>query len=262
MSIRLNFYLSKMNSKLMTLKHFNVIALLLFANFSWSQITTDGNIIKQPKKEALPERSLDTINTEFYFQFSPQYTFRTLTPSPAPFGKELGYRDSEYALWSNSLSVGIRNKIHNKFYFDFGLGYSSNKEGNQYKIGDTSYVTTRSYRHFAVPIKFSYITGNDISFYASIGVTPKAFFNALYEEEYTFQNAPRKTEKVEEQGYSSFLIDLTAATGFRLRMSNNFGVFAGVEARRQLNSNYSNQHPYVRKAYALGFNLGIYFPIQ
>ena len=246
----------------MTLKHFNVIALLLFANFSWGQISTGGNVIKDPRKQALPERRIDTTNTEFYFQFSPQYTFRTLESSPAPFGKDLGVRANEYALWANSVSVGLRNKIHNKFYFDFGIGFSSNKEGNKYDSNDTSFVTSRSYRHFAVPIKFSYITGGDISFYASIGATPKAFFNVMYLEEYTFQNAPRNREFVEDQGYTSFLLDLTAAAGFRLRMSDSFGIYAGVEGRRQLNSNYSVQSPYIRKAYALGFNLGLYIPLQ
>ena len=246
----------------MTLKHINVVTLLLFANFSLSQITTGGNVIKDPRKESLPEKRVDTTNTEFYFQFSPQFTFRTLEESPAPFGKELGRRASEYGLWSNSISVGLRNRIHNNFFIDFGLGFSSNKEGNQYQSNDTSYVTSRSYRHFAVPIKFSYITGGDLSFYASVGFTPKAFFNVLYTEEYTFQNAPRDREVVEDQGYSSFLVDLTAASGFRLRMSDGFGIYAGLEARRQLNSNYSDQYPYIRKAYALGFNLGLYFPID
>lgn len=245
----------------MTLKHFNVIALLLFANFSVAQISTGGEIIKnsQTPKET-PVR--DTFDAEFYVAIAPQYTFRTLESSAAPFGKPLGQRNTEYGTWTNSFTAGVRSRLHNNFYLDFGAGYAANKEENSFARNDTSFLTTRTYRHFAVPLKLAYMTQGDLSFYAAVGLMPKAFISTLYTEDHTYNGVTRDKSIVEKQGFNAFILDVTADVGLRVNMSSSFGVFAHVQARRQLNSNYSDQSAYIRKPYALGFNLGLFFPMD
>ena len=245
-----------MNSNIITKKYFSVITLLLFANlYSSAQITTSGEVVKSTEIKAVEE-----VNSEFFLSISPQFTGRTLISNDAPFGKELGVRESETGLWSNSFTAGLRSKMHKNLYLDFGLSYLTNKETNEFNRQDTTFNITRTYSHIGVPVKFAYITPGDLSFYASIGLTPKAFLNAKVEEIITANNLSSSNEFNESMGYTSFLLEATLNLGLRLKMNDSFGLFVHAEGRRQLISNYSNQNPYIRKAYAIGLNVGLFFP--
>jgi opacity protein-like surface antigen len=209
--------------------------------------------VQNPQKEVKSK-----TGTEIYFGISPAYTYRTLTTNDGLFAQPIGYRADETAEWTTGFNAGIRNKINSFLKFEIGVGYSSNKEAYDYTEGDSVFRYTNTYRHISFPIRLAYTYGDEISFYGGIGVIPKAFLSMKREEtSLDINNKEATNETVERDKFNMFLIDAVATIGTQIKFSPNYGVFIMAEARRQLNNNFNSQSPYIRKPYALGFNVGI-----
>jgi hypothetical protein len=194
---------------------------------------------------------------ELYFGASPSYTFRTLRSNDNIFGKELGERENEVAAWTTSFAAGVRSQINKNLIFELGVGFSRNRETYDFTETDSVHRYINTYRHISFPIRIAYTYGEDISFYGGIGVMPKAFLS-LKREVTTLDvnNNEATVDIIEKDGFNFFVIDAIATIGTRIKLNPNYGIFAMVEGRRQLTSNYTEQGAYIRKPYALGFNLG------
>lgn len=237
---------------------FLLLPILLISLGATAQIVTDGS---EPTKEEETPREIkepkEKNGFELYFSASPSYTFRTLKPNDNIFGQELGQREFEEAAWTTSFAAGIRSKINKNLLFELGVGYSSNRETFDYTETDSVFRYTNTYRHVSFPIRLAYTYGDEISFYGGIGVMPKAFLSLKRELTILDINGDESTEDlIIKDKYNFFVIDAMATIGTRIKLNPNYGIFAMVEGRRQLTNNYDEQGPYVRKPYALGFNLG------
>jgi hypothetical protein len=235
-----------------------LLPILLIAFNSGAQIITDDS---KPEKEEETSEEVKVPKKksgfELYFGASPSYTFRTLETNDNIFGQELGQREFEEAAWTTSFAAGIRNQINKNFIFELGVGYSSNRETFDFTEADSVYRYINTYRHISFPIRVAYTFGDDISFYGGIGVMPKAFLSLKREVTTLDLNGDESTEDIiVKEKYNFFVIDALATIGTRIKLNPNYGIFAMLEGRRQLTNNYDDQGPYIRKPYALGFNLG------
>lgn len=241
------------------MKKFLIFPILLVAFNLSAQIVSDDS--KPDKENDSPEdkkEHKEKSGFELYFAASPSYTFRTLEPNDNIFGKELGQREFEEAAWTTSFAAGVRSQINKNVLFELGVGFSSNRETFDFAETDSVYRYTNTYRHISFPIRIAYTYGEDVSFYGGIGVMPKAFLSLKSEVTTLDVNNNETTEDlIIKEKFNFFVIDAMATIGTRIKLNPHYGIFAMVEGRRQLTNNYNKQGPFIRKPYALGFNLGI-----
>lgn len=233
-----------------------IIALLVSYSIS-AQIVTDGDNSKNNETQPKPN---EKSGIEIYAGLSPSYTFRTLTENEGIFGKPLGERENEIGEWISSFEVGIRNDLTSNLQLQIGLGFTRNRESYSFESTETDsiYRYVNTYRHISFPIRLSYEYGEEIAFFGGIGLMPKAFLSMKkVETVIDINNQENDVTTIEREGFNFFVVDAIANMGTKIQFNENYGIYATVEARRQLSNNYDNQSPYIRKPYALGFNLGV-----
>lgn len=235
------------------MKKYLSLTLLCLSFFGNTQIVS----VDTPPSEKKTKKKVKT-DTELYFGVSPAYTYRTLTINDGLFAQPIGHRVNETAKWTTGFNVGIRNKISEHVKLEIGAGYSSNEEYFDFTENDSVFRYTNTYRNLTFPIRLAYTYGEDISFYTGIGIIPKAFLSMKREETVLDTNRREETTiSIEREKFNLFLVDAVITVGTQIKLNPNYGLFAMIEARRQLNNNYNRQSAYIRKPYALGFNVGI-----
>lgn len=237
----------------------------LIVLFSFSLLSIHGQIIggtdeKEPLEEVKTKEKVkkEKSGIELYFGATPSYTYRTLKINEGLFAKPLDYREDEKGVWTSGYFIGVRNPLYKSLKLDIGVGYSVNKEIFSFESADSLFQYTNSYRHIAVPIKAAYSFGEGISFYAAIGIVPKAFLS-LKNTTTTFDKyGEKQTEDlIIRDKYNFFLLDAVVDAGVQIKLGDYVGIFVFLEGRHQLVNNYTKQGPYIRKPFALGFNCGI-----
>lgn len=240
------------------MKYFLTSLILLLSFIGTAQIISqDENKTKKPtEQEELTSTKEKTI--ALFFSVTPAYTFRTLGVNEGLFSKPLGIKEDEYGEWTTGYHIGIRNKLSDHLKFSIGAGYSQNKESYDFEQSDSVYRYRNSYRHISFPIQLAFTFGNDISFYGGIGIIPKAFISMKQDKTTLDINGNEATEStIYKEKFNSILIDAVVSVGTQIKLNENYGIFAMVEARRQLNNNFNNQSPYIRKPFAIGLNVGV-----
>lgn len=213
--------------------------------------------VKKDRK-VKPEKDKTKTGVEIFFGVSPAYTYRTLTTNEGIFAQPLGQRVDEKPMWSVGYNLGVRTPLAKGFKLEIGAGYESNKEKYDFESSDSVYRYTNNYHSISIPIKIAYTFGDQIKFYGALGVVPKGFITMTKKVTSLDINNKEATEKFRERDkYNLFLVDAAASIGTQIKLSDNYGIYANIEGRRQLNSNYNKQYPYNRKPFALGFNIGI-----
>ncbi len=240
------------------MKYFLILLLSTTSLLTSAQIITNTNP-SEVKKEIVTEKEIKIkTGTEIYVGVSPSYTFRTLEINEGLFGKPLGHRNEEVGEWTTGFNVGVRTKVTDFLKLEIGVGYSGNKESFDFTSNDSVFKYSNTYRHIDFPMRIAYSYGNEISFYGALGVIPKAFISMKDETTTLDINGNEQTIKtIEKDNFNFFLIDAVATIGTQVKFSENYGMYAMLEGRRQLTNNYNSQSAYIRKAFAIGFNVGI-----
>ncbi|MDX1652023.1 MAG: hypothetical protein R3277_06000 [Brumimicrobium sp.] len=232
---------------------------ILFYPVTWAQIlsTDDGGLEVKEEVKEITEEPIPKSGLEIYFGISPAYTYRTLEEREGIFGKDPAYRTAETGEWVSSFSGGIRNELNKHLFFEVGVGYFRNRVSYDFKEPDSVFSYIHTYRHIAFPVRIAYTYGKDVSLYGALGVIPKAFIG-MKEELTTLDISNKETteERIFREGYNLILLDAVASLGTRIKFNRNYGIFALIEARTQLTDNFDKQSPFVRRPYALGFNVG------
>lgn len=241
------------------MKKYLIVFLVVFSFGVNAQIITNSPEIKEKKeKKVKPEKDKTKTGVEFFVGVSPALTYRTLTVNDGIFGQPLGQRVDEKPMWSVGYNLGVRTPLAKGFKLEIGAGYESNKEKYDFESSDSIYRYTNNYHSISIPIKLAYTYGDQIKFYGALGIVPKGFISMTKRETVLdINNKESLIKSRERDGYNLFLLDATASIGTQIKLSENYGVFANIEGRRQLTSNYNKQNSYVRKPFALGFNIGI-----
>jgi|GEM_PF-231308 len=236
-----------------------VVICILF-NSLHAQIITETPPQKneKDKKDMGPEK-IAPSDTDIYFGVSPMYTFRTLVTNEGLFGEEVGDREQEFGSWVSSYGIGLRSGISKHFLLDFGFGVSRNREAFSINEPDSLFEYTSTYRQIAIPIQLGYTYGEEISFFMSLGLMPKAFLSQrkdiLFRDQSGFE--VEETEII-KNGYEQFLVDAIGRVGFRFQTSNKLGIYLMGEGFYQLSNNYTDQGPYIRRPFGIGLSMGFH----
>jgi hypothetical protein len=239
---------------------FFLFSICLASSTFHAQIITNSEVETTEKEEVIerPERTAPS-STEFYLGISPMYTFRTLESNEGLPGEPIGDRVNEFGSWVSSYGIGLRSGISKHLVLDFGFGLSRNRESYSIDEPDSLFQYTSTYRHISIPIQIGYTYGKEISFFTSIGVMPKAFLSQrkdiLFRDEAGFEVEEKEIIKDE---YQQFLVDAIGRVGLRFQANNNYGLYIMGEGFYQLTNNYTNQGPFIRKAYGIGLSVGLH----
>ncbi len=244
---------------------FSILSTLLLLSFAMNaQIVTNDNKEKEQEKEeekkTQTETSVNKSGIEIYAGFSPSYTYRTLAENEGIFGDPIGERENEVGEWISSFEAGVRNDLSNNLQLQIGLGFARNRESYSFESTETDsiYRYVNTYRHISFPIRLSYEYGEEIAFFGGIGIMPKAFLSMeKVETVIDINNQESDITTVERDGFNFFVVDAIGTIGTKIQFNQHYGIYATLEARRQLSNNFDSQSPYIRKPYALGFNLGL-----
>lgn len=236
---------------------------LLFVFASSAQIITEEKKDSEEKNEEVKEQEgseAKKSGIEIYAGFSPAYTYRTLKENEGLFGDSLGERANEVGEWVSSFELGVRNDLSDNLQLQFGVGFARNRESYSYDSteSDSVYRYVNTYRHISFPIRLSYEFGDEIAFFGGIGLMPKAFLSMKkVETMIDINNQENDYTTVEREGFNFFVVDAIGSLGTKIQFNPHYGIFATLEARRQLTNNFTDQESYIRKPYAFGFNMGI-----
>ena len=240
------------------MKYSIILLLSAISLYGKAQIITNDETTTEEDVELIQKEPKVKTGTEIYFGVSPAYTYRTLEINEGIFAKPLGYREDEVGEWTTGFNAGVRTKLTDFFKLEIGVGYSSNKESYDFVSADSVFRYENTYRHISFPIRLAYSYGNEVSFYGGIGIVPKAFLSMKNETTTLDINGNENTEKtIEQDKFNFFMVDAVVSVGTQIKLSQHYGIYAMLEGRRQLTNNFTTQAAYVRKPFALGFNIGI-----
>jgi len=236
---------------------------MLFSSAAFSQIISNSDKSEETEKEVVKEtdkESSDKSGVEIYVGFNPNYTYRTLAENDGLFSQPIGERANEIGEWISSYEMGIRNDLGGNFQLQLGVGFAQNRESYSFESNeqDSVFRYVNTYRHISFPIRVNYVYGDAIALYGAIGFMPKAFLSLQnIETTLDINNQENDLTTIDKDGFNFIVLDVMATLGTKIEFNENYGIFAAFEARQQLTNTYSNQSPYIRRPYALGFSMGI-----
>lgn len=246
--------------------------LTIFNGFSQVVIGDKEPEEKTEKKNPIDRRNrktnreLDSV-TQIYFNTNWSTTYRNLKPNGDLFGDELGTRADETAANFWSFGFGLRNQLSKHFTLEVGLGLARN--GEKYAFddpnSDSSFNYTNRYTFITMPIVGYYTYGKEVKFLAGAGLMPQLFMNQRQEQTFTSaKNTKGKEEIITKSGtalHNSFAASAVFRVGVQLSYSPYWSIYFMPEYRLQLSSTYGKTTPFVHKATAIGFNLGLTYQL-
>lgn len=189
--------------------------------------------------------------------------YRTLKPRPNYFGKELGEKANETAIYVPNFSIGGKLRIAKNIYFDLGISYAKTGEQYSFVASDTVYKYTNNYNYFAIPMKVQYIAGGKLKFIGGLGIQPQMVMSYRQHREWKTTKNLTHTETVK---YSNtvelFNIALLADIGLQYEVGKNINIYLLPEFRYHITNTFGKQSPQIHKGYFIGGQIGVSFHIN
>lgn len=237
---------------------FLILTVFFTSKMLYSQIEMGGERVEDVAPDKRERKTYEKSGVELFANYHGLQSNRTLESNKFPWGDSLGVRVNEKGDWVNSFSIGVRSSLVQNIYIDMGLGYFTNSTSYLFESTDSTYSRNEVYRHVGVPIKVAYISPGEIGFYLGLGVMPKAFIGQKVKElTETSLFGKQENDFVVKEGFEKVLLDFIGSAGIRADLSDKYGATLLLESRRQLNSNYGDQGPFIRKSFHLGFSFGL-----
>lgn len=244
------------------------LILLCFTSLSFGQIES-GKVNKQEKSKEKEKKTkkdtayLYTPSTMLYFGGGVGQGFRSLKENDGYFSEPLGERANETPLTVGSFTIGMKAKLVNKLYLDFGASYSRYGEAYKFSAADSSYKYKSTYTYFAIPIKLQYVTGKKLKFIAGIGLQPQIFVSYKRENSWkTTENVEGKETIKDHDNFNFFTVAALANVGVEWQFGKRSSLYVLPEFRTQLNSTLDKQAPYVHKGLFYGVQIGLSFALD
>ena len=224
--------------------------------WSTAQIEMSEPEKREPKKKEIGE----TIekSTEVYFLTNWSVTYRSLVPNDGLFGDSLGQREDETSLNKWSFGIGLRNRLNEHLGWEGGLAFIRNGESFASSAEDTSFQYKTTYSYIGMPLKLSFLYGNDIQLIASAGVIPQIFMQYNQDQAWTTSSNESLSQNIStKSGYNSFALSSVFNVGAKFKFSDNWSLLVLPEYRIQLTSTYRSTDSYVHKGSAFGVSFGL-----
>ncbi len=236
------------------MKHLVFIFCLFLSAYSIAQ----SENASAPADTVLSKQKQGNYATEVFFLANWSVTDRVLTENKGLFGDTLGVRADETSLNKWSFGLGFRNMITKSFAWEGGISLLRNGESYSFSGADTAYNYTTTYTYIAMPLKIDYVFGKKLQLVTAAGIIPQMFMR--YRQVGTdvdSKGSESPFDNSTHSGYSPFVLSAVFNVGAQLKLSNQVKFFFIPEYRLQLNSTYTNKSPYIHKANAIGFNIGL-----
>jgi Na+-transporting methylmalonyl-CoA/oxaloacetate decarboxylase gamma subunit len=253
-------------------KYITVVFALLTSTTLLSQIVTKEEPEKkeEKKKEVVEKagvqsnRELDN-QTSVYFNTNWSNTSRNLSVNEGLFAEEIGERANEVNSNFWSFGIGIRADLKKNFRFSTGLGLVRNGEKYSFIGEDSTFSYTTRYNYVSMPLILDYVRGNDLKFSIGVGLMPQMLLNYRQEQEWENSVNTKSTNTIKlkgtDQNFNPFIISAVVNAGIQYKYGNFWSIYFTPEARFQIPSTYVKNYPYVQKAVAIGFNLGLSYQL-
>jgi hypothetical protein len=224
-------------------------------------------LISQVVENNLDEQELENTSysdDEVYFSIEPAYSYRLVEVNPKFLTGNVEALENEESVVLTSFTLGLRKNVSDNLIFDIGFGYSRNGESYNYESTDSLYEYSNTYRHLSFPVKLAFSSGEKLSWYFGVGLTPKAFLSLKSDLRYSnaFSSFVQEEEIVTRDGYNLFVVDASASIGVRFPLGDNAGLHLFTIGDYQLNNTYDSMSTIIRKAYRIGGAIGFYFKLQ
>lgn len=221
-------------------------------------VANDNNDNQGDTLGVIDKKTLNTSDSEVYFGVFTGRTDRVLKVNEGLFAGDINTRNGEESVIMSSFFIGFRSLIAKRMSLDIGFGFTRNGEVFSIDEPDSLLEYENTYRHLAFPLQLAYTSGEKDGPLLSIGVVPKAFLSKKIDLRFRDANESiREEEIIEKDGLESFYIDLTAAAGWRLKLSDSYGIYVLGRGMYQLTNNYDKQSPFIRNPWAIGIHFGI-----
>lgn len=206
-----------------------------------------------------------SVSPRVYLGAGRMNSFRSLTPSAAPFGKELGYRSEEKAVKVWNFEGGYMAQIHPHIVLDAGLSFAKFGESYAFESSstDSSYNYTNTYTNIAIPLQVYGTVGSDFQLYAGGGLQPQllqAFKTDLSVGD-SLGNVTDVTTNYLENG-ASFSLCFRATAGIYWKLQKNIGIYLNYSYTQGLTNTYADQEAYVHKVRSYGLRYGIVYRLK
>jgi len=203
-------------------------------------------------------------NDEIYFSIEPAYSYREVMNNPKFITGNAEELEGEESVTMTSFTLGLRKSINKNLYIDIGVGFSRNGEFYNFETADSLFEYKNTYRHIAFPFHFAYSTGENVSFYAGLGIRPQAFLSIKRDLRYTttISSFEQEEEIITREGYNLFILDASFTMGVKIPLGDNAGLHLLSIGNYQLNNTYDSMSNIIRRAYRIGGAVGVYFKLQ
>lgn len=211
-----------------------------------------------------PARELDN-STSIYFNTNWSNTYRSLKSNPNLFGEEIGKRADEVPTHFWSFGIGIRTMLNKHFRFSTGLGLIRNGEKYAYIGADSTFNYTTTYRYISMPLILDVVYGDYFKFNVGAGIIPQMMLSYSQDQNWTNSvNAKGSFEdkrKGSDPTFNPFIISAVVNAGIQFQYGTYWSFYVIPEARFQIPSTFSKNAPYIQKAIAIGFNMGLSYQL-
>jgi len=255
-------------------KYVLAVFTLLTSPIIFSQIMSGEESKKEPEKEpkkdiigkagVRPERELDNL-TSVYLNTNYSNTFRSLKPNDNLFGEDIGKRADEMNANFWSFGIGIRTFLSDHIRFTTGLGFVRNGEKYSFLGEDSTFKYTTTYRYVTMPLILDFVYGKELKFSIGGGVMPQMMLGYTQEQNWTnsvnAKGSFTDKRKGTDQLFNPFILSAVVNAGVQYKHSTYWSIYFIPEVRFQLPNTFSKNAPYIQKATAIGFNLGLSYQL-
>ncbi|MFN5910597.1 MAG: hypothetical protein ACK45H_04595 [Bacteroidota bacterium] len=232
------------------------LILFFFTSFAQSQIVL-GDSDKEKEVKEKNKREIEGT-TSIYGLANWSSTFRALTENEGLYAEPLEKRADEANLSVWSFGLGFRNRVHKHIFWDGGLAWYRNGESYLFTGADTSFAYQSYYNYIAMPLRLNVTFGENVEWYFGAGIIPQMFNGYRQEQQWETTTDSKGSETIKlRNSYNSFALSAVFNAGLTLNFDNGWGIIFSPELRVQLNSTYTKTSPYIHKARAYGFSVGL-----
>jgi len=251
------------------MKKLQLFYLILFSSASFnifSQIQTEAEISSDKNKHPKDSNNsyLDSSKTDLLFTFYSSYNGRYLTPNDYPFGKDIGERSNERAIWTTNYAIGFRQKLNKNFNFEGKLSLINTGEQYSFQstINDSTYNYNQKYTYLGMPLTINYFTGKKLKILIGIGLTPQIFVNSSKKITWTTPENQSDNETLKtKQGFNYFNLGTTIQTGIIYQFNEKWSFDILPTFRNQLFSSYLKTSQFKHYNYQLGIQYGLNYKL-
>lgn len=183
-------------------------------------------------------------------------SFRILQKSPTAFGKELGDRNDEKPLFTQSYELGLLSKLNKNWWFNLGISYTS--FGEQYQIDwvDSSFAYQNKYNWLAVPFRIQFEGPSKIGFFINSGLQGQMLSSYRHEEQRSIDGINSESTDKSTSNIRGISLSTTSVLGIKPKISPQVRLILAYSFQFQLSNSYVKQFAYTHQAYSHMFRFG------